>query len=67
MSPVGGQGGVAQGGYAGWARPAGGIPLLVMKGLWLVENVYRDLKARHSGDIDLLVRCLWDTLDTGAR
>ena len=27
-----------------------------MKGLWLVENVYRDLKARHSGDIDLLVR-----------
>lgn len=38
------------------ACAAAGIPLLVMKGLWLVENVYRDLKARHSGDIDLLVR-----------
>lgn len=38
------------------ACAAAGIPCLVMKGLWLVENVYRDLKARHSGDIDLLVR-----------
>ena len=38
------------------ACAAAGIPLLVMKGLWLVETVYRDLKARHSGDIDLLVR-----------
>ncbi len=56
MSPVGGQGGGSTGGYAGWARPAAGIPLLVMRGLWLVENVYRDLRARHSGDVDLLVR-----------
>lgn len=32
-----------------------GIPCLVMKGLWLVEILYRDLQARHSGDIDLLV------------
>ena len=38
------------------ACAAAGIPCLVMKGLWLVETVYRDLKARHSGDIDLLVR-----------
>ncbi len=33
-----------------------GIPCLVMKGLWLVEIIYRDLQARHSGDIDLLLR-----------
>ena len=33
-----------------------GIPCLVMKGLWLVEIIYLDLQARHSGDIDLLLR-----------
>ncbi len=37
------------------ACAAAGIPLILMKGLWLVEIIYRDLKARHSGDIDLLV------------
>ena len=32
------------------------IPILLFKGLWLVDNVYRDPKARLSGDIDLLIR-----------
>lgn len=33
-----------------------GIPVMLMKGLWLVEIIYRDLKTRNSGDIDLLLR-----------
>lgn len=32
------------------------IQVILLKGLWLVEYVYRDPKARLSGDIDLLVR-----------
>lgn len=33
---------------------AAAIPVILIKGLWLAETVYRDLKARPSGDIDLL-------------
>jgi hypothetical protein len=33
-----------------------GIPVILVKGLWLGETVYRDLKARVTGDIDLLFR-----------
>lgn len=32
------------------------LPVILFKGLWLVEHVYRDPKARLSGDIDLLIR-----------
>jgi hypothetical protein len=32
-----------------------GIPVMLIKGLWLVEQVYRDLGARSSGDIDLVL------------
>lgn len=32
------------------------IPVMLLKGLWLGEAVYRDLKARATGDIDLLLR-----------
>lgn len=32
------------------------IPVMLLKGLWLGETVYRDLKARATGDIDLLLR-----------
>lgn len=32
------------------------IPVMLLKGLWLAEAVYRDLKARATGDIDLLLR-----------
>ena len=32
------------------------IPVILLKGLWLGETVYRDLKARATGDIDLLLR-----------
>ena len=32
------------------------IPILLFKGLWLVDNVYLDPKARMSGDIDLLIQ-----------
>lgn len=35
---------------------AAGIPVILNKGLWLVETVYHDLKARASGDIDLLLK-----------
>lgn len=31
------------------------IPVILFKGLWLVDYVYRDPKARGSGDIDLLI------------
>ena len=32
------------------------IPVILLKGLWLGEVVYRDLKARDTSDIDLLLR-----------
>jgi Uncharacterised nucleotidyltransferase len=32
------------------------IPVILLKGLWLGETVYCDLKARATGDIDLLLR-----------
>lgn len=32
------------------------IPVILLKGLWLGETIYRDLKARSTGDIDLLLR-----------
>ncbi|MCQ8105042.1 nucleotidyltransferase family protein [Methylomonas sp. SURF-2] len=32
-----------------------GLPVLLLKGLWLTEVVYGDLKARNSGDIDLML------------
>lgn len=32
------------------------IPFLLMKGLWLVETIYRNTQARLSGDIDLLIK-----------
>ena len=32
------------------------IPVMLLKGLWLAEAVYHDLKARATGDIDLLLR-----------
>ncbi|WP_295450117.1 nucleotidyltransferase family protein [uncultured Thiodictyon sp.] len=38
------------------ACESAGIPFLLLKGLWLVETIYGDLKARASGDIDLLLR-----------
>ena len=31
------------------------IPVILVKGLWLTQLVYRDLKARATGDIDLLL------------
>lgn len=37
------------------ACQAEGIPVILLKGLWLGEVVYRDLKARSTGDIDLLL------------
>ncbi len=37
------------------ACQAAGLPVLLVKGLWLAHVVYRDIKARPSGDIDLLV------------
>lgn len=37
------------------ACQAEGIPVMLLKGLWLGEVVYRDLKARSTGDIDLLL------------
>jgi hypothetical protein len=33
-----------------------GIPVVLVKGLWLVHCVYRDVAARESGDLDLLFR-----------
>lgn len=36
------------------------IPVMLLKGLWLGETVYRDLKARATGDIDLLLR--WEEM-----
>lgn len=33
-----------------------GLEIIPFKGLWLAEHIYRDPKARRSGDIDLLVR-----------
>ena len=38
------------------ACESAGIPFLLMKGLWLAETIYGDLKARGSSDIDLLLR-----------
>ncbi|WP_295391457.1 nucleotidyltransferase family protein [uncultured Thiodictyon sp.] len=38
------------------ACESAGVPFLLMKGLWLAETIYRDLKARGSCDIDLLLR-----------
>lgn len=35
---------------------AEGIEVMLLKGLWLSEVVYRDIKARETGDIDLLFR-----------
>lgn len=32
------------------------IPVILLKGLWLSEMVYRDQKARQTGDIDLLLK-----------
>ena len=32
-----------------------GLPIVLFKGLWLVEHIYRDPKARPSGDIDVLI------------
>ena len=32
------------------------LPVMLLKGLWLVETVYRDIRARSSSDIDLLFR-----------
>lgn len=31
------------------------VPVLLLKGLWLTEVIYADLKARNSGDIDLML------------
>jgi hypothetical protein len=31
------------------------VPVMLLKGLWLTEVVYGDLKARNSGDIDLML------------
>lgn len=36
------------------ACDAANIPVVLLKGLWLAETVYRDIKARPTGDIDLL-------------
>ena len=33
-------------------------PVILLKGLWLGELVYRDLKARDTGDIDLLLHAV---------
>ncbi len=38
------------------ALEAADIPVLLVKGLWLAETVYRDHRARATGDIDLLFR-----------
>ena len=38
------------------ALQAADIPVLLVKGLWLAETVYRDHRARATGDIDLLFR-----------
>jgi Uncharacterised nucleotidyltransferase len=35
---------------------AEGIPFLLMKGLWIVEQLYENLAARSSGDIDILLK-----------
>jgi hypothetical protein len=35
---------------------AGGISFLLMKGLWIVEQLYENLAARSSGDIDILLK-----------
>lgn len=32
------------------------LPVILMKGLWLVETVYRDIRGRSSSDVDLLFR-----------
>lgn len=37
------------------ACEAAGLPVILVKGLWLTHIVYGDIKARASGDIDLLV------------
>jgi hypothetical protein len=38
------------------ACAAAGVPFILLKGLWLTQCVYRDLRARTSSDIDLLLR-----------
>lgn len=38
------------------ACEAEGIPFLLMKGLWIVEQLYPTLAARASGDIDILLK-----------
>ena len=38
------------------ACQAADLPVMLLKGLWLAEIVYRDLSARPSTDIDLLLR-----------
>jgi hypothetical protein len=38
------------------ACEAEGIPFLLMKGLWIVEQLYPSLAARASGDIDILLK-----------
>jgi hypothetical protein len=35
---------------------AEGIPFLLMKGLWIVDQLYQNMAARASGDIDLLFK-----------
>ena len=38
------------------ALKAADLPVLLLKGLWLAQTVYRDQRARVTGDIDLLFR-----------
>lgn len=38
------------------ACDAAGVPVILLKGLWLTHRVYGDLRARTSSDIDLLLR-----------
>ena len=38
------------------ALHAADIPVILVKGLWLAETVYRDQRARATGDIDLLFK-----------
>ena len=38
------------------ACDAAGVNTILLKGLWLTQCVYRNLKARSSSDIDLLIR-----------
>jgi Uncharacterised nucleotidyltransferase len=35
---------------------AGGIPLLLKKGLWIIKKLYQNMATRLSGDIDILLK-----------